>query len=251
MSDLVVLKGSNLFTTSRIFAEQFSFLHSNVIQKIEKLALEYSIVRNQFKLVDFVNSRNQTFQEYEISKDGFMTLVFQMGGGKSKKSRDLVMEKQQLFIKAFNAMEQMLLRKDNQEYLVARNQGKVARREATDAVKILLDYIASNFPESSYNSNPDRAYSNYSNATNKALSILTQSKAGTREILDVLELNQLYLAEHIVSSVILQEVEAKEHYKVIFEKCKVALEKFADSLMLDKKTHCQIFGSEKSVFLKV
>lgn len=234
MKDIVIVKRQDIFTTSRIFGGEFGIQHMEMMRKVKNLIMEYPILRNQFKLVDFINTRNQTFQEYEISKDGFMTLVFQMGGAKSKKARDLVMEKQQLFIKAFNLMEQLLLQKSNEEYVTARKQGKVARREVTDAVKLLLEYISSEFPESSYNSNPERAYSNYTKATYKVLLMLEHNKPKTREVLDAMELSQLFLAEHIISNVIIDEIKAKEHYKVIFEKCKVALEKFADSLYLKR-----------------
>ena len=42
------------------------------------------------------------------------------------------------------------------------------------------------------------------------------------------------LAEDIVTKTIKREMENKEHYKVIFEKCKISLENFANSLMISK-----------------
>jgi len=234
MDDIVLLNRGVIFTTSRIFAESFSFQHIHVAEKIKKLTIEYSIVRNQFKLVDFVNARNQTFQEYEITKDGFMTLVFQMGGAKSKKARDLIMEKQQLFIKAFNHMEQILLNQSNAQWVTAREQSKTIRSSETDAIKDFVEYAIA-----AGSSGAKFYYKHFTSATYKALSLLEHRRPKTRDTLDMLELHQLILAENLVTRVIVDEMKKGEHYKVIFEKCKVVLEKFADSLYLTKAIEIQ------------
>lgn len=229
MDDIVILKNKDVFTTSRIFGGEFGIQHMEMMRKVKNLIMEYPILRNQFRLVDFINSRNQTFQEFEITKDGFMTLVFQMGGAKSKKARDLIMEKQQLFIKAFNCMEQMLLNQSNSQWVTARKQGILVRSAETDAIKDFVEYAIA-----SGSSGAKFYYKHFTSATYKALSLLEHKKPRTRDTLDLLELHQLVFAEDLVTRVIIDEMEAKEHYKVIFEKCKVSLDKFADSLYLKR-----------------
>jgi hypothetical protein len=54
-------------------------------------------------------------------------------------------------------------------------------------------------------------------------------------MLDKMELSQLIIAENIITKVIESEMIKKTHYKEIYLLCKIALDKFADTLYLDFK----------------
>ena len=229
MDDLVEIKRGVVFTTSNIIAEEFGLNHIHVNEKIDKLTIEYSILKTQFIPSTFTNKRGQTYPCYHLTRDGFMTLVMQMGGAKSKKVRDLVMEQQQKFILGFNQMEQVLLRQSNDEFKMVRSQGKIARKQETEMIKDFVEYAIEQG-----SSGAKFYYKHFTKATYKALSLLEHRKPKIRDTLDLLELNQLYIAENIVSKVIQQGMDDKEHYKVIYELCKQALENFADSLMIKR-----------------
>ena len=62
--------------------------------------------------------------------------------------------------------------------------------------------------------------------------MLEHKKPKTRDTLDMMELNQLVIAEHIVTRVILLEMKAETPYRDIYQRAKEALEKFADSLYI-------------------
>ncbi len=62
-----------------------------------------------------------------------------------------------------------------------------------------------------------------------------ESVIDTMDTLDMMELNQLVLAEHIVTKVIILEMEAKTPYRDIFQSAKEALMNFADTLYLNHK----------------
>lgn len=229
MNDLVQIKKGGVITNSLLFSEEFGFTHREVLEKIRNLTIDWTTLKNEFAFGTFVNERGREYEFCEFGRNAYMFLIMQFGNVKSKTRRLYIQEKQLLFIEAFNRMEQMLLNQSNTEWITAREQGKAIRSGETDAIKEFVEYaIASGSNGAKF------YYKHFTSATYKALSLLEHKKPKTRDTLDMLELHQLVLAEDIVTRVIISEMEAKEHYKVIFEKCKVALEKFADSLYLKR-----------------
>ena len=132
-------------------------------------------------------------------------------------------------MKIIIADDQVLLRQSNDEFKMVRSQGKIARKQETEMIKDFVEYAIEQG-----SSGAKFYYKHFTKATYKALSLLEHRKPKTRDTLDLLELNQLYIAENIVSKVIQQGMDDKEHYKVIYELCKQALENFADSLMIQR-----------------
>lgn len=175
-----------------------------------------------FSKKKFINEINREYFYYEMNRDGFSLLVMGFTGKKAFQWKIK-------FIEAFNLMEKTLLNKNNEEWLTTREQGKLIRRNETDTIQEFTDYAITQGSKSA-----QFYYKHYTNATYKALQLLENKKPKTRETLDLLQLHQLLLAEDIVTKTIKREMENKEHYKVIFEKCKISLENFANSLMISK-----------------
>jgi len=229
MKDLVTVKKGVLLTNSILFSKEFEIDHIQIKEKIVNLTLDQPTLKKDYTIATFLNERGREYEMYEFSKSAYMFLVMQFGNAKSRERRILIQNKQLLFISAFEKMEQMLLNRTNSEWITSREQGKSIRSKETDAIKDFVEYAIAN------GSNGAKFYyKHFTNATYKALCLLEHKKPKTRDTLDLLELNQLVLAEDLVTRVIISEMENKEHYKVIFEKCKVALDKFADSLYLKR-----------------
>jgi len=222
LNDLVIIERGVPTTTSNIIAEEFGIAHRELMRKMKKLSGEISTVKfnDMYKDFTYINQKGREYLSYKITKAGYMFLVMNIS---TKKAHD----KKLLFIEAFELMEKMLLRQQNTEWSTARKQGQIARKEETDTIKEFVKYA-----ELQGSSKSEWYYKHFTNATYKALSLLEHKKPKTRETLDLLELNQLYLAENIISKVISLEMGRKEHYKVIYEKAKIALDNFASSLFL-------------------
>ncbi len=229
-TEIVIVQGKNTFTNSLVYSKEFEFLHRDVLVKIRKLTAEHTHLQKWYKESTFVNERNRSYPYFEITRDGYMFLILQMGNAKSKVSVDRIAKKQLLFIEAFNKMEQILLQKNNTEWVTVRKQGKIARREETDTIKEFVKYATAQG-----SSGAKYYYKHFTNATYKALTLIEHKKPKTRDTLDLLELNQLFLAENIVQKVIQKEMEEDENYKVIFEKAKNALIDFAGTLYLGER----------------
>lgn len=225
--ELVKVNQNKVFADSRIIADTFGKAHRNVMRDIESLIENLNENNAQnitllFSKKKFINEINREYFYYEMNRDGFSLLVMGFTGKKAFQWKIK-------FIEAFNLMEKTLLNKNNEEWLTTREQGKLIRRNETDTIQEFTDYAISQGSKSA-----QFYYKHYTNATYKALQLLENKKPKTRETLDLLQLHQLLLAEDIVTKTIKREMENKEHYKVIFEKCKISLENFANSLMISK-----------------
>jgi len=225
--ELVKINQNKVFADSRVIADTFGKQHKHILEIIDKLVLSIENSNSSFSTLmfsekKFTNSINREYRYYELNRDGFSLLVMGLNGKKA-------LEWKLKYIQAFNIMEKTLLNKSNEEWITTREQGKLIRRNETDTIQEFTDYAISQGSKSA-----QFYYKHYTNATYKALQLLENKKPKTRETLDLLQLHQLLLAEDIVTKTIKREMENKEHYKVIFEKCKISLENFANSLMISK-----------------
>lgn len=223
--ELVKINQNSVFADSRIIAEYFNKAHRDVLKAIDILIENLNEADAQncaalFKRKEWVNELNRKYPYYEMNRDGFSLLVMGFTG------KDALKWKLK-FIEAFNLMEKTILNQQNNEWLTTREQGKLIRKNETDVIQEFTEYAKEQGSQSA-----QFYYKHYTNATYKALQLLENKKPKTRETLDLLQLHQLLLAEDIVTKTIKKEMENKEHYKVIFEKCKIALENFANSLMI-------------------
>lgn len=229
MSKLVELKKGEICTTSLKFAEEFCINHTHVLEKIRKLTIEYPMVKNQFIEDTFTNDRNRDYTFFWMTRDGYLTLI--MNTGARGKSVKLLFEKKQLFIQAFNEMEKLILKKqtneNNLEWKKTREQGKNIRLELTDQIKDFVDYATK---QGSKNAN--MYYSNITKMQYKALDLLQQKSPKIRDTLDLLELNQLLLAENIAKKTIKKCMVEQMHYKEIYLLTKQAVENFAKVVMI-------------------
>ena len=227
MSELVEVKNGFIFTTSNIICEEFDMAHNELLKKIRSFTDILAPVRfkEMYKEFDYENSRGRKYKSFKLNRDGYMFLVMNI---MTKKSATKKME----FIDAFNLMEKILLNQSNSEWLNSREQGKQIRKDETDTIKEFIEYATSQGSKSA-----KFYYKHYTNATYRVLELLEYKKPKVRNTLDMLQLNQLLLAENIVTKTIQKEMESKEHYKVIFEKCKTALELFADGALVGSRRY--------------
>lgn len=228
MTELLVqiVKWEPRWTSNRIW-EEFWIAHNEILKKINNLAGEIIPVKfdKMFIKTTYINTRWQEYPNYSINRDWYMFLVMNIS---TKKAHDKKIQ----FIEAFNLMEKALLQKDNIEWKKTREIWKNIRLECTDKIQEFIEYAKEQWASwwvKFY-------YSNLTKAEYKALKLIEYDKPRTRDMLDKMELSQLMIAENIVTKVISSEMQKNTHYKEIYVLCKLALDKFADTLYLDIKS---------------
>lgn len=227
MKDIIVNR--EMKTTSRMIAEYFKKSHRNVLQSIYKIMEDdpaFSLLN--FQQREFKNDRGQSFPEFEVTRDGFSLLAMGFTG------REAFAWKVKI-LKAFNAMEQELLKqKDALEWKTARLQGKQVRRSITDSIKDFVEYA-----EKQGSKSARMYYANITNMEYKALGMLEQSKSVTgnfRDTLDLMDLCFLQVAENIAKLAIQTGMVDNLHYKDVYVLAKSKVEEYARAVIWTKKT---------------
>lgn len=222
MTVLVALHADRTIrTTSRVVAKVFGKAHLNVLKAIRNLGTPEEFNLLNFQLTDFKDDKGRTYQEYTMTRDGFMFLVMGFTGAAAVDTKIK-------FIAAFNAMEAKLARQDDKvEWKMARLQGKAVRSVLTDTLRDFVEYAKSQGSE-----NAERYYSSVTLMEYKALSLIEKgAKVGRnfRDTLDGMQVATLTVAENVARKAIQRGMEQKLHYKEIYLLAKMDVERLADA----------------------
>jgi Rha family phage regulatory protein len=230
--DLVYVEKGKVFCTSLDISREFDIMHLHILEKIRNLTNDIPMVSSQFIESEFTNERNRKYPMFVMNRDGYMTLVMELNA-KSKESRILLSEKKQLFIKAFNKMEELLSReynnKNNLEWEKSREQGKAIRIECTDTIKEFVEYA-----KNQGSTKAEMYYKHFTKAEYMALGFMEQAKPKLRDTLDLMQLHQLILAEDLTRRCIEKYMKDDLHYKEIYILVKQDIENFAKTLMIER-----------------
>lgn len=103
MNNIIITNTNGKLTTSSLgVAEKFEKRHSDVLETIENLITENSVIRNMFIESSYkVAGNNKTYKRYELNRNGFSLLVMGFTGKKT-------LEWKLKYIEAFNLMEEKL-----------------------------------------------------------------------------------------------------------------------------------------------
>jgi len=221
MDNLVSIKNGKVFTTSMQVFEAFDEKsHRNILKKIDRMTAQNGAVLKMFKETTYTNSQNRNFRMFEMNRDGFALLVMSFTGEKA-------LEWKLKFIEAFNLMEQKLLNQSNVQWLEAREQGKIVRKEETDTIKDFVEYATKQGSR-----NAKMYYANITKMEYKALELIQQKDEKIRDSLNIVQLNQLFIAEKLCTQAIKQGMEDNLHYKEIYIYAKDAILNYADSIKM-------------------
>lgn len=221
---LIHVVGEESRTTSLLVAEKFGKRHKNVLQAIEKLECSGEFNRLNFQPISYLDEYGRTQPMYEMTRDGFSLLTMGFTGKKA-------MEWKERYISCFNRMEQeirrLAIQHANADWQAKRLEGKVARRDLTDAIAAFETY--------SRNQNPAHKhpyYENFTVGTYKALYALEKGKLlpNFRDLLDGIQLIHLGSAESIVTKTIWDEMAKGIEYHTIYQIAKGKISTFADAV---------------------
>jgi phage regulator Rha-like protein len=159
--------------------------------------------------------------EYMLDADQFMFL-----GTLLKNTTKVVAFKKEIikqFKKARKQLELLSQHRQQPEYQITREAGKIVRREATDTMQEFMEYAKAQGSQ-----NADRYYSNISKMLNSLLFIVEGRHKTLRNMLTVQQLMTVSSAEQIVAVGLKIGMANKKFYKDIYLDVKEKVQIFAD-----------------------
>ena len=208
-----------LVVSSRVIAKQLGKRHEKVLRDLDKILINPHLgrLKNQSThiCVDSENadlrsliipnyyrdSKNRRYREYLLTKDGFTLYMFNIQGYNDFKMN---------YINKFNRMEQALINEQHKKWLSTRQQGKIARKQETEAIKMLMEY--GNIPQEKQR----LYYMTYS----KLPFIVLGMKKVSRDSLPADDLDMIKELERIIQMTILTSIIKGLEVKAIYQECK-------------------------------
>ena len=224
MNGIVTTVNGKPTTTSLLIAEKFGKPHADLLKLIRKTINELpaDFSQGNFSLSEFVNDRGRTYQQYEMTRDAFSLIVMGLKGPKA-------MQWKVKFIKAFNAMENELLKnKDALDWKQARLQSKQVRKSVTDSIAAFIEYA-----KEQGSTKAEMYYPNITKMEYKALELIAKNEKVSknfRDSLDEMQLCFLSGAEQVAKAAIEQGMRNELHYKDIYQDAKTKVLAYAESV---------------------
>ena len=215
MTDLVELKGDDVFTTSLIIAEGTNVKHRSVQKTIDthiKRLKKFGKVR--FEITPSISGQNQKI--YILNEEQATLLITFL------KNTDIVADFKVELVRQFYAMRRLLLERQTQTWQETRYQGKLTRKSETAVIQQLVEYAREQGSQ-----NADKLYMTYSKLANKMAGITSRDTA------DVMQLNNLNVIENIILHCIQLGILEDKHYKQIYQDCKQRLIDYQEIAFLE------------------
>ena len=191
--------------------------HNTLLRNIrEEIGLKF-IVQSSY-----INSQNKKQPMYILTLKQALRILTK----ESRFVRGKVFEYIEKLEKQNIQLKMMLLNRQNSEWLLTRQEGKLTRRRETDRIAELIPYA-----ESQGSKNADKLYVVYSKLVNKLAGI----KGGMRESVNVETLLHIKKLEDLFSEIIAERMKGKVFYKEIYSECKELGSQLMKFMKLDIK----------------
>ena len=191
--------------------------HNTLLRNIrEEIGLKF-IVQSSY-----INSQNKKQPMYILALKQALRILTK----ESRFVRGKVFEYIEKLEKQNIQLKMMLLNRQNSEWLLTRQEGKLTRRRETDRIAELIPYA-----ESQGSKNADKLYVVYSKLVNKLAGI----KGGMRETVNVETLLHIKKLEDLFSEIIAERMKGKVFYKEIYSECKELGSQLMKFMKLDIK----------------
>lgn len=214
---MVVVRNNEIFTNSLIISEGVGLEHRAVISLLKK------------------HSNTQTLKAFEMSKlptsgrpieIAFLSemqatfLITLM-----KNSEKVIGFKEKLtkaFFKQRKILQQLLIQKQNQDWLVKRQETKVMRKELTDMIQEFVAYAESQGSQSA-----SKYYMNISKMELTGLFLMEQKYPNARDVMSFRQLNLIEMADEAVARALKEAMDQGLHYKDCYKYAKERIELLA------------------------
>lgn len=203
LNDLVILKGKEVFTDSKVLSNGAGVRHDKLKETIRKHEVQLKKFGRLSTSYGGESTGGRRTEVYEFNEQQATFLITLL------KNTDKVIEFKAELVRQFYAMRQLLHEQSTEEWKFFRQKGKVMRLAETDTIKLLAQYAKDRGSK-----NHGRLYLNYTSLANRTVGIKHISEA------TVTQLNYLKLIENVFEQIIKSGMEEDKDYHDIFRDCK-------------------------------
>jgi len=208
LNSLVFVKNNDIFTDSLVIANETGNQHNSITRIIRNYSKDFEEF-GKLRFMDLKSNNLEGGRPIKISllnEQQATLLVTYLSN--TEKVRAFKVR----LVKEFYAMRLALMERQSTEWLITRKQGKLIRREETDAIQDLILY-AENQGSKNMRKN---AYVTYTKLVNSLVGI----ESGQRDIVPFKTLSTIAFLEDMIIHTIQEEMQNGTYYKEIYKKCK-------------------------------
>jgi Rha family phage regulatory protein len=213
---LVTTKGQKLVTDSLRVAEESGKTHDFILRKVRSLMKDDEKDRLIFAEISYQDSYGREQKKYIMDRRSFSILSMRFTGKKALKW-------QNRFVDAFEAMERMILQRQNLSWQQARLEGKETRLDFTDSLKKVVE-----FADVSGSKNPKTYYTTFTKMIYSLLFDLKKVPKNFRDSLNKETLKQLQMIEWKASQWIDEAISHSKDYHEPYYEVKAKVQSLVD-----------------------
>lgn len=217
MEDLIVMQKNNIYTTTLIIAENLDMKHEHVIKMLKKY--EEIEILSRFEIRK-LSTKGRAIVDYMLTEEQALILVSLMRN--TTKVVEFKIKLVRSFIHYRKLASQLLSQKQNVDWVQARSNGKVMRRECTDAIQEFVAYAKDQGSKSA-----DKYYMSLSRMEVRGLFIMEQRYPNAREVMSMRQLNLIEMADEAVAVSLRESIDKGLPYKECYQEAKKRIEMLA------------------------
>jgi hypothetical protein len=207
-------------TGTFLISQGLNYEHRRIVELVKKYESDFEDF-SRLKRRKLNSTGGRAANEFLLDEDQFMFL-----GTLLRNSKKVVRFKKAIikqFGKCRRRLEQLDRFRQQPEYQVTRNAGKIVRKQTTDAMQRFVEYA-----ESQGSRNANMYYSNITRMLNGLLFIVEGKYKNLRNVMDIQQLMTCSSAEQIIDRGLLDGMSRKKPYKEIYKNVRGRVEQFAE-----------------------
>ena len=221
MGKLVLIDGSNAYTTSLIVAQGFSLEHRAIVKLIRTYQKDISDLSRSALPVRKFKTKGRTGEEYLLNEGQAVFLATLM-----KNSPKTVAFKKRLakeFVRQRNIINNLINQRADPNWQGIRKDGKAVYLQKTDIIKKFAEYAEDQGSQSA-----NKYYMAIANMENRALFFFEQKYKNLREVLTIRQLMQVATADQVVEKALTDGMERGLPYKECYKLAKERIIAYAN-----------------------
>ena len=207
MRELVIVRNNEVFTTSQAIAKGVGHSHETVVRLIRNSS---DLPQLQVLKSESLKTKGRTAEVFYLSEEQATLVVMLMKNSPVVRLFKSTLAKE--FFKQRKMIQNLLVKKQNVEWLAKRNETKVMRRECTDIIQEFIEYAKDQGSKSA-----DHYYSNFSRMEVTGLFIIEQKYPNARDVMSIRQLNLIEMADEAICISLKESMAKKTPYKECYQ----------------------------------